>query len=184
MRCAHSRHEIKRRCAAETFRANAGVDVAEAIVALGVGEALVSCLGEGGIPMPVERAKVRPPRSRMGTITPEERALSMQRSPFAGRYEQALDRESAYEILTKKAQDAEVSARADAEAAAQAKADTANAKAQAAAEKAANKRPVREPDSFWESAAKSAARAASSTIGRKVGNELLRGLLGSFTKSR
>lgn len=172
------------RAAAETFRANAGVDVAEAIVELGVGEALVSCLGEGGVPMPVERAKVRPPRSRMGTITPDERALSLQRSPFAGRYEPVLDRESAYEVLMQKAQQAERAAQAEAAAVAQAKADAAQAKAQAAAEKAANRRPAREPESFWESAAKSAARAASSTIGRKVGNELLRGLLGSLTKSR
>ncbi len=158
--------------AAETFRAKPGLDVATAITELGVGEALVSTLQEGGVPSPVERAKIRPPRSRMGTVTPEERATVMGRSPFKGRYDAAVDRDSAYERLSLRAQ--EQAAVQEAEA------------AQAAAEKAAKtaaKKPTREPDSVWETAAKSAVRAASSELGRNVGRTLLRGLLGSLSKS-
>lgn len=181
------------RAAADTFRAKPGLDVATAITELGVGEALVSTLGEGGVPTPVERAKVRPPRSRMGAITPEERQTVMSRSPFKARYDAALDRESAYEQLQARAgQQAQAAAEAERQgearrlAEAQAKeaekARLAAEKAQAAADRAAARRPAREPDSVWESAAKSAARAASSEVGRKIGRELLRGLLGSLSR--
>ncbi|MFP5430646.1 MAG: helicase HerA-like domain-containing protein [Gammaproteobacteria bacterium] len=160
------------KAAAETFRAKPGLDVAATITEMGVGEALVSTLIEGGIPSPVERAKIRPPRSRMGAITPEERTAIMQRSPYRSTYEQTLDRESAHEMLIQRsAQDA---------AAAQAQADA------VAAEKAAKtaaRTAAKEPDSVWETAAKSAVRAASSELGRSVGRKLLRGLLGSLSKS-
>lgn len=156
--------------AADTFRAKPGLDVATAITELGVGEALVSTLGDGGIPTPVERAKIAPPRSRLGAITPEERAAIIQRSPFRTRYEQTIDRESAYEILSARAAQ-------QAEAAAQAAQAKAEAKASAAAPKAR-----KQPDSVWETAAKSAVRAASSELGRNLGRQLLRGLLGSLKK--
>lgn len=160
------------KAAAETFRSNAGVDVATVITELGVGEALISTLGEGGVPSPVERAKVIPPRSRLGAISAEERNAIMQRSPFKGRYEVVLDRESAYEKLSTRRQ-AEA-----AEAQAKTVADT-----QAKAEAKAAKSSAHEPDSVWETAAKSAVRAASSEVGRNIGRQLLRGLLGSLTKS-
>ena len=163
------------KAAAETFRGKPGLDVATAILELGVGEALVSTLGEGGVPSPVERAKIRPPRSRMGTVSAEERETSMGRSPFKGRYDAVLDRESAHEKLQARAQQTVVMAEA-------AVAQAAAAKAAAAEAKAATKRPTQEPDSLWETAAKSAARAASSEVGRKIGRELLRGLLGSFSR--
>jgi len=91
------------RAAAETFRPNPRLDVAEAITELEVGEALVSLLDAKGIPGIVQRAKVAPPRGRMGPITPAERATLMQRSPLAGRYDTPLDRESAHELLTGRA---------------------------------------------------------------------------------
>ena len=91
------------RAAAETFRSKPGLDVASAITELGVGEALISTLVEGGVPSPVERAKVCPPRSRMGAITPEERQGIMQRSPYRERYTERLDRESAEEVLSARA---------------------------------------------------------------------------------
>jgi DNA double-strand break repair helicase HerA and related ATPase len=87
------------KAAAETFRANPGVDVEQAITQLGVGEALISFLDEKGTPRPVERALVAPPRSRLTPLTPEERSQVMAASPLRGRYEQAVDRESAYERL-------------------------------------------------------------------------------------
>ncbi len=160
------------KAAADTFRAKPGLDVATAITELGVGEALISTLGEGGVPSPVERAKVCPPRSRLGAITPEERAAALQRSPFRDRYEALADRESAYEILQVRSQQATATAQAEAQAQAEAKAAARPARAAA-----------REPDTVWETAAKSAVRAASSEVGRSIGRQLLRGLLGSLTKS-
>ncbi len=91
------------RAAAETFRANPSVDVEQAITELAVGEALVSFLDEKGTPRPVERALVVPPRSRLRPLLPEERAEVMRSSPLRGRYDTAIDRESAYELPQKRA---------------------------------------------------------------------------------
>jgi DNA helicase HerA-like ATPase len=91
------------RTAAETFVSNPSIDVAEAISQLGVGEALVSTLQENGVPMPVERTLVAPPRCRIGAIAPEERAAIVARSPVRGKYDTPVNRESAYEILTRRA---------------------------------------------------------------------------------
>jgi DNA helicase HerA-like ATPase len=90
------------RTAAETFVANPNVNVAEVISTLGVGEALVSTLQENGVPMPVERTLMAPPRSRIGAITPEERAAVRARSPIGAKYEAAVNRESAYEQLNQR----------------------------------------------------------------------------------
>ena len=91
------------RTAAETFRANPAFDAAEAIKELGVGEALVSTLGGKGIPGRVERTLIRPPSSRMGPATRAERQAVMDESPFSRRYDQQLDRHSAYEMLKERA---------------------------------------------------------------------------------
>jgi DNA helicase HerA-like ATPase len=92
------------RTAAETFVANPRLDVAEVISQLGVGEALVSTLQEKGVPMPVERTLICPPRCRMGAITPEERAAVRARSPVGAKYDSPVNRESAYEILGRRAE--------------------------------------------------------------------------------
>ena len=86
--------------AATTMRANPDLDVEKAITELGVGEALISFLDAKGTPTIVERAFVAPPGSRLGPITPEERAAIMKDSLVAGVYEKMVDRESAYEKLT------------------------------------------------------------------------------------
>ncbi len=90
------------RTAAETFVPNPKLDVARAICELGVGEALVSMLLDKAIPMPVERTLISPPRCRMGAITPEERAAVRARSPIGARYDAAVNRESAYEMLSRR----------------------------------------------------------------------------------
>jgi DNA helicase HerA-like ATPase len=90
------------RTAAETFVANPKLDVAETISQLGVGEALVSTLQEQGVPMPVERTLICPPRCRMGAITPDERAAVRARSPVGAKYDSPVNRESAYEILSRR----------------------------------------------------------------------------------
>ena len=91
------------RAAAETFRANPAFDAVEAIKELGVGEALVSTLGGKGIPGRVERTLIRPPASRLGPATRAERQAVMEESPFSRRYDQQVDRRSAYEMLKERA---------------------------------------------------------------------------------
>ncbi len=88
--------------AAETFVANPKLDVAKAISQLGVGEALVSTLQEKGVPMPVERTLICPPRCRIGTLTPQERAAVIARSPLGSKYDTPVNRASAYEILSQR----------------------------------------------------------------------------------
>ncbi len=90
------------RTAAETFVANPKLNVVEALSQLAVGEALVSTLQEKGVPMPVERTLIAPPRCRMGSITMEERATIRSRSPVGAKYDLAINRESAYELLTQR----------------------------------------------------------------------------------
>ncbi len=89
--------------AAETFAANPKLDVAKIISRLGVGEALVSTLQEKGIPLPVERTLICPPRCRMGAITSDERAIVRSRSPIGSKYDKIINRESAYEVLNLRA---------------------------------------------------------------------------------
>ena len=88
--------------AAQTFRPNPKLDTAKAIMELGKGEALVSFLEGNGIPAMVERVLIRPPSARIGPITPEERKAIMDASPVKGKYDTAIDAESAYEILHKR----------------------------------------------------------------------------------
>jgi DNA helicase HerA-like ATPase len=88
--------------AAQTFRPNPKLDTARVIMELGKGEALVSFLEGGGTPAMVERVMVRPPTGRIGPITPEERKAIMNNSPVKGKYDTAIDAESAYEMLQKR----------------------------------------------------------------------------------
>jgi DNA helicase HerA-like ATPase len=88
--------------AAQTFRPNPKLDTAQVIMELGKGEALVSFLEGNGVPAMVERVMVRPPTARIGPITPEERKAIMDASPVKGKYDTAIDSESAYEVLQKR----------------------------------------------------------------------------------
>jgi len=88
--------------AAQTFRPNPKLDTARVIMELGKGEALVSFLEGGGTPAIVERILVRPPTARIGPVTAEERKRIMDASPVKGKYDTAIDEESAYEILQKR----------------------------------------------------------------------------------
>ncbi len=148
------------KAAAETFRANPGVDVEEAITQLGVGEALVSFLDEKGTPRPVERALVAPPRTRLTPLTADERAQVLAASPLRGRYEQAVDRESAYEKLTARAAEA-------------AEAPPPPARGRQAAP------PPSAASQVGGVVADMAARAARAA-GTQLGREIMRGLMGSL----
>ncbi|WP_314949876.1 helicase HerA-like domain-containing protein [Bradyrhizobium cosmicum] len=88
--------------AAQTFRPNPKLDTAKVIMELGKGEALVSFLEGNGTPAMVERVMVRPPSARIGPITPEERKAIMDASPVKGKYDTAVDDESAYEMIQKR----------------------------------------------------------------------------------
>jgi DNA helicase HerA-like ATPase len=173
------------KAASESFRVNPAFDTAEAIQALGTGEALVSVLDEKGAPTITARTLIRPPDSRLGPATDAERASVMAASPVAGVYDATIDRESAEEVLA--ARHAALDQAADAEEAAKAQ-----AKEQAQADKAAARaapRPAPAPrapaaprkstrETPIEAMTKSVLRTAGSTITR----ELLRGLLGSLKR--
>jgi DNA helicase HerA-like ATPase len=165
--------------AATTMRANPQIDTVKAITELGVGEALVSFLDEKGRPGMVERAFVLPPAGRIGPVTPEERTQVMQASLVAGQYEQAVDRESAFEKLS----------------AARGRATPAGGTTAGAAAPAQGGGMLGElskillgttgprgghKEGLLEAAARSAARAAGSQAGR----ELLRGVLGGLLGGR
>jgi DNA helicase HerA-like ATPase len=145
------------RAAATTFRENPAFDAADAIKELGVGEALVSTLGGKGIPGMVERTLIRPPASRLGPATRAERQAVMDKSPFSGRYDQPVDRHSAYEMLKERA-DSKV-------------ANAAEGKDKPAA-RSSNRQGV------VETMLKSIVRSLGSSLGR----ELSRGMLGSILK--
>ncbi|MBO6725794.1 MAG: DUF853 domain-containing protein [Rhizobiaceae bacterium] len=94
------------RTAADTFRPNPDFETFETITQLGVGEALVSTLQAKGIPSVVQRTLIRPPSSRMGPISEEERGKILAVSPVAAQYDESIDRESAFELLQKRAEKA------------------------------------------------------------------------------
>jgi DNA helicase HerA-like ATPase len=160
------------KAAASSFRENPKVDTEKAITELGVGEVLISMLDEKGVPTIVDRAFVVPPVGHIGPITPEQRQQLMNTSLVAGVYENAVDRESAFELLQQKAQE-------KAAAQQQLQAQEEAAKQQAADEKA-HRAAARAPDTMWESIGKSVARSASSSIGRSIGTQIVRGVLGSI----
>jgi hypothetical protein len=97
------------KAAAETFRPNPKLDTTKVIMELGKGEALVSFLEGNGTPSMVERAMIRPPSARLGPVTPDERKAVINGSPLRGKYDTAVDSESAYEILQKRVKDGTVS---------------------------------------------------------------------------
>jgi DNA helicase HerA-like ATPase len=96
------------RAAAETFRPNPKLDMERVIQELKVGEALVSVLHGSGEPSVTQRTLIRPPSARIGPITPEERKALVEKSPIYGKYEETVDRDSAYELLQKRTQEAAV----------------------------------------------------------------------------
>ena len=160
------------KAAASSFRENPKLKTEKVITELGVGEVLISTLDEKGVPTMVDRAFVVPPVGHIGPISAEQRSALIANSLVAGVYENLVDRESAFELLTKKAE-AKVAEQA---AAAQTEAD---AKAQKEAEKAARSA-ARAPDTLTESITKSVVRSASSSIGRTIGTQIVRGVLGSI----
>jgi DNA helicase HerA-like ATPase len=163
--------------AAQTFVANPALDVAKAIAELGTGEALVSTLQDKGIPMPVERTLIAPPRCRMGAITEAERAQVRAGSPVSGKYDTRIDRESAAELLAKKAE-------AVAE---QAKAPPARTRAQDDAEEGGFGKSVKDAvfgNGRRQGVVETMAKQTARTVGSQIGRQIVRGLLGSLFGGR
>ena len=149
--------------AAETYRANPEFNVADVITELGVGEALVSTLEAKGTPSIVQRVLIRPPSSRLGVATASAISMARKASNVDEKYAETVDRESAFEILKKRAE--EKAKQAEAQEAAKPK-----------KKKSSNRQSVAE------AAIKSAVRAASSSLGRTIMKELMRGLLGGLKR--
>ncbi|MDX5375519.1 MAG: DUF853 domain-containing protein [Gammaproteobacteria bacterium] len=151
------------KAAAQTFRPNPALDTEQVITELGIGEALVSTLDDKGSPLPVERVLICPPESRMGPLDDAERAEHLQRSPLRGRYDETVDRDSAYEMLKQRAKEL---AAAEAE--------------QVQKEAGTTARPRSNRQSTGEAFIKSAARS----IGSQLGRQIVRGILGSLLGGR
>lgn len=150
------------RVAAKTFRADVGLDEVRATTELAVGEALVSTRQDKGVPSVIERALIRPPASRIGPATAEERSRELATGPLSGRYDKAIDRKSAREILKRRAEHELARQDPDAGRAAEGRRGTACSGGQ----------------SIVEALASSAARS----IGHRIGGRISRGVLGSILK--
>ncbi len=161
------------RVAAETFVPNPKLDVAQAISKLGTGEALVSTLQDKGIPMPVQQTLIAPPRCRMGAITDAERSQLRAASPVGMKYDSAINRESAAEMLAKRADTAAKAADAPV-----AKDDPeAGGFGQSIKDAMFG---TKRRQGMVETMAKQTAR----TVGNQVGRQILRGLLGGIFGSK
>ncbi len=165
------------RAAAQTFRANPSLDVERAITELGVGEALVSFLDETGVPAVVERALIVPPRSHIGPIPEVHRRKVINWSPVQGKYDQAVNRESAYEMLQARAARQEVE-RAQGQI---------EGEIRAAARRSSRKvaqRTVQGAEEGFSDALASAAEDVAREFGAEAGRGLVRGLLGALIGRR
>lgn len=165
--------------AADTFRVNPNFLTKEVITQLGVGEALVSCLEEGGIPMVVQKTLIVPPHAHVGPCEAVVRTSVTNQSPVSGKYDKVLDRESAYEHLQKlnsQLEEAEATAKAEAEAAKQAEKE---ARSQVKVTRSSSRK-----DSPIEAMGKSVLRSAGTQIGRQIVRGVLGGLLGGSRKKR
>jgi len=175
LRAFTPRDEKAVRTAAQTFRQNPKLDTALAITELNVGEALVSMLESSGAPSVVQRALMAPPSSRIGAITTEERRKIINSSPLFGKYEDSIDRESAYEQL--KSRSSRSLSRGKGEAGNDRKGPVQSEQGWGLPDIFTG---TGRKDSVIEAMAKSAARSLGSSLGRQI----VRGILGSIFKEK
>ncbi len=161
------------RAVAEGFRNDEALNISKMLIELGTGEAAVSPLNEDGAPCSVQKAVIAPPESRIGPLTIEEREVVLKRSPLKGKYKTTIDRESAYEKLSARAEKAAASEKAE-------QSRKAQEKVQQKAEKQERSRQPRRSNrqGIGEAFLKSTMRS----IGRSIGTKLVRGILGSLLK--
>jgi DNA double-strand break repair helicase HerA and related ATPase len=159
--------------AAETFRPNPAFDTKKTITELGVGEALVSVLDLKGVPTMVERTLIRPPMSRLGPVAEEERLKLLKESPLYGLYDQAVDRDSAYELLANRAETA-AERRENSRTERKAPPD------------APRERPPSAQRSTRDTATERFVKNMAGSVGREVGNmivrQVFRGILGGLSR--
>ncbi|MCL4139978.1 UNVERIFIED_CONTAM: hypothetical protein GTU68_027242 [Idotea baltica] len=171
--------------AADTFRTNPDFDTADAIKEVGVGEALVSTLEKKGMPSVVQRTLIRPPSSQLGPISDDERKAVIAQSPVAGLYEAALDRESAFEILSKRSVEAaEAAAKAEAE---EERLETKEKELKLARKfdgYTANKTTRSTRSSRSDSLGTTLAKTMIKQLGTQSGQKMIRGILGSLFKGK
>jgi DNA helicase HerA-like ATPase len=106
LRAFTAKEQKSLRAVAEGFRPNPAIDTLATLTELGIGEALVGTLEEKGTPAMVQRVAIAPPQSRIGPLSDSERVALIRQSPLLGRYDKAIDRESAYELLSARAEQA------------------------------------------------------------------------------
>lgn len=166
------------KAAADSFRANPEFDTYEVLSQLGIGEALVSVLDEEGIPTVVKQCKILPPQSLMGALDDETRKSEIVNNLLYTKYTQEIDRESAYELLTRKIErQAEEEAKEKA-----AIAEEKQKEKEAEAAKKAAERKATAQEKEVKRAVKNVARSASGTIGRELGKSIGESVGGSFGK--
>lgn len=185
LRAFTARDRKQLRLAAETYRDNPRFSTEDAIREVGVGEAVTSFLERKGAPGVVERTLIRPPSTQLGPIEPGERKALIDASPIAGKYETVNDRESAYEVLTKRAADAareaEEAERAEEEAESAAEREyRAGRRYSGSRVKRSTSRSRKTPDSFGGAMAEAVMKELKGTTGRRI----VRGILGSLFKGR
>ena len=150
---------------AQSFPPNSAFDTETAITDLGIGEALVSVLDEKGRPRTVQRTLISPPESRIGALAEAVRQERIERSPLKGRYDTAVDRESAYEILIKRAK--EMQAQQD-----------------EIEKQNTNVKPGTSGGSRRQSAGEAFIKSAALAIGSQLGRQIMRGIMGSIFGGR
>ncbi|WP_062227276.1 helicase HerA-like C-terminal domain-containing protein [Aureimonas frigidaquae] len=182
LRAYTPREEKAVRTAADTFRPNPAFDTFAAITQLGVGEALVSTLGKGGVPTIVQRCLIRPPAGRLGPIEGAERRQIMAASPVLGRYDTPVDRESAFEILAARTAEREELAMREKQAEAERRIPVPSLPPQGGQTTAPRTRTASgyQRQSVTEAIMKSVGR----TVATQVTNAVLRGILGGFKRGR
>lgn len=169
------------RTAADTFRANPAFKTDEAIMNLETGEALVSFLDEKGAPTVVERAKILFPLSQIGAITDDQRAMIIKQSRLYGRYDTAVDRESAFEVLLKQAEEqAEAKRKAEEEQKAEAE-RMAQEKEQARQEKENAKK---KKNGLGNKIFAAVATAVAASVARSVGSAVSNSISGKKTTAK
>lgn len=171
---AYTPKELKNvRQIAQTFRESEGIDVAEAITSLKTGQAIVSPLDAEGIPKPVDIALIYPPKSKLGTLSPEKVQQLMMQSPFMFKYKERVNRESAYEMLASRA---ELAKREQEEA--ELRERIAKEEAQKAKEEAKAKPKASSREGYVERFTKN----IMGTAGREVGRAIMRGIFGTLKR--
>lgn len=182
------------RVAAETFRPNPAFDTQEVITQLGVGEALVSTLESKGVPSMVGRTMMRPPSSRLGPITPDERREVIAKSQVAGLYDVVVDRDSAFEVLKRRAEeklrDEEIQRQREERE--REEIGRMRRPRTGYADDYRDDRPTRRSQSRTRSRRRStrqttgeaAMKTLARTVARELGNSLVRGILGSLKRGR